>query len=104
MKPYEYVPIGAIGARVRSRSGTNEPDAKVHSANGAGWSGTTKHFGNPNPPVCAAAVASHVFLMAQPPLLYQEGNCRPDIHSRSQTQPVKFNLVQPAGWPNPVTQ
>jgi hypothetical protein len=21
------------------------------------------------------------FLMAQPPLLYQEGNCQPDIHS-----------------------
>ena len=33
-----------------------------------------KHFVNPNHPVCAAAVASHLFL-AQPPLLYQEGNC-----------------------------
>ena len=41
-----------------------------------------KHFVNPNHPVCAAAVASHLFLMAQPPLLYQEGNCRPDIHSQ----------------------
>jgi hypothetical protein len=33
-----------------------------------------RHFGNPDHPVCAAAVASHLFL-AQPPLLYQEGNC-----------------------------
>jgi len=34
-------------------------------------------FGNPDHPVCAAAVASHLFLMAQPPLLYQEGSCQP---------------------------
>jgi len=32
-------------------------------------------------PVCAAAVASHLFLMAQPPLLIQEANCQPHIHS-----------------------
>jgi hypothetical protein len=44
-----------------------------------------KHFGNPDHPVCAAAVAAHLFLdgAATPPVsdLYQEGNCQPDIHS-----------------------
>ena len=39
-----------------------------------------KHFGNSNHPVCAAAEACIFFLMAQPPLLYQEGNCQP-IHA-----------------------
>jgi hypothetical protein len=42
-----------------------------------------KHFVNPNHPVCAAAVASQLFLMAQPPLLYQEGSCQPHIHSQT---------------------
>jgi hypothetical protein len=39
-----------------------------------------KYFVNPNHPVCASAVASHLFLMAQPPPLYQEGNSQPDTH------------------------
>jgi len=32
-----------------------------------------KRFVNPDHPVCAALVASHLLLMAQPPLLCQEG-------------------------------
>jgi len=32
-----------------------------------------QHFVNPDHPVCAAAVASHLFLMAQPPLLIRRG-------------------------------
>jgi hypothetical protein len=40
-----------------------------------------KHFVNPDHPVCAAAVASHLFLTgaATPPV--SGGNCQSDIHS-----------------------
>src|SRR5215813_8670446 len=41
-----------------------------------GWSGTRKHFGLPDHPVCGAKVCFAVFfLMPQPPLLFQEGSC-----------------------------
>ena len=39
-----------------------------------------KQFVNPNHPVCAAKERD-LFLMAQPPLLYQEGSCLTFIHS-----------------------
>jgi hypothetical protein len=42
-----------------------------------------KHFVNPNHPVCAAEVASHLFLDGAAPLYqYQEGNCQPEVHSQ----------------------
>ena len=55
-------------------------EASFNRADGVVKNGTStkeripKHFSNPDHPVCAAAVASHLFLMAQPPLLYQEGS------------------------------
>jgi len=75
--------IGGVDATsIRSR------EASFIGADGVVENGTSsterivKHFVNPDHPVCAAAVATHLFLMAQPPLLYQEGNCQPHIHSQ----------------------
>src|SRR5215510_10799654 len=55
-------------------------EASFNGADGVVENGTTsskeripKHFSTPNHPVCAASVASHLFLMAQAPL-YQEGS------------------------------
>jgi len=43
-----------------------------------GWSGMTKHFGMPDHPVCGDKLGyAAFFLLPQPPLLYQEGSCRP---------------------------
>src|SRR5215831_13149596 len=70
--------IGGVDATSRRSS-----EASFNGADGVVGNGTSckkripKHFGNPDHPVCAAAVASHLFLMAQPPLLYQEGSGAP---------------------------
>src|SRR5215813_8425560 len=42
-----------------------------------------KRFGNPNHPVCAAAWLRIFFLMAQPPLLCQEGSGAPNSFTSS---------------------
>jgi hypothetical protein len=40
------------------------------------------------------------FLMAQPPLLYQEGNCQPQIHSQLLKPPEDYldRLLSKEGW------
>src|SRR5215475_8186316 len=75
--------IGGVDATSR-----RSREASFNGADGVVGTGTSsqerilKHFVNPNHPVCAAAVASHRFLDGAATLLYQEGNCAPDIHSR----------------------
>jgi hypothetical protein len=74
--------IGGVDATSRRRR-----EASFNGADGVVRNGTLfkkripKHCGSPDRPVCAAAVASHLLLMAQPPLLFQEGSGEPHTHS-----------------------
>jgi hypothetical protein len=59
-------------------------EASLNGADGVVENGTLskertlKYFGNPDHPVCAAGGLRIFFLMAQPPLLTQEGSGAPD--------------------------
>src|SRR5215467_15429234 len=101
-EPVQVMFIGAVCEGVNECEAGNSPpdtggvdatsrrsrEASFNGADGVVRNGTSskqripKLFGAPDHPVCAAAVATHLFLMAQPPLLYQEGNCQPHIHSQ----------------------
>jgi hypothetical protein len=63
-------------------------EASFNAADGVVENGTTslerilKHFVNPNHPRLRRCCGfASLFFMAQPPLLCQEGNCQPEIHS-----------------------
>src|SRR5215831_16535814 len=81
--------IGGVDATsIRSR------EASFNGAAGVVESGTSfkecilKHLGNPDHPVAPLRWVRIFFLMAQPPLLYQEGSGAPNSFTPSMTAPA----------------
>ena len=74
--------IGGVDATSRSsrEASFNGADGVVENGTTSSKEGIPKHFGTPNHPVCAAAVASHLFLddAATPPM---SGGELPASHS-----------------------
>jgi hypothetical protein len=75
--------VDATSRRSREAS-FNGADGVVENGTISSKAAFPKHFGNPDHPVCAAAVASHLFLngAATPPVSGGELNCQPDDHSQ----------------------
>src|SRR5438094_9732397 len=61
--------------------GAHSPPRRAGVARSAGVVSWAETFRRSDHPVCAASVASHHFLMAQPPLLCEEGNAALNIAS-----------------------
>src|SRR5215831_2660470 len=86
-----------------------EKVAKPPLTERTGWSGMEPLLKNalrktsaiPTTPSAPMRWLRIFFLMAQPPLLYQEGNCQPHVHSRLHCRPhIHSELLRAPVLPN----